>query len=188
VKNLNDMIKGLMRQVEARDELLEQREELLVQERKISEELKKLLSLKKGKVEKIDQELAKRKETNYSLKSSIGAFKGQHDVLLKTHQDIKVQFGALWSSTSKTSINDKAHTSQVSVETCDDQIAQENNHLKRDVKKLELEVNKLKKQAKLQPPQDNCSNVVKKLEKEKTYQRLLLNLQRSKFKMRRIKK
>jgi hypothetical protein len=50
------MIKGLMRQVEARDELLEQREELLVQERKISEELKKLLSLKKGKVEKIDQE------------------------------------------------------------------------------------------------------------------------------------
>jgi hypothetical protein len=167
VKNLNDMIKGLMRQVETRDELLEQREELLVQERKISEELKKLLSLKKGKVEKIDQELAKRKETSYSLKSSIGAFKGQHDVLLKTHQDIKVQFGALWSSTSKTSTNYKAYTSQVSVETCDDQIAQENNHLKRDVKKLELEVNKLKKQAKLQPPQDNCSNVVKKLEKEK---------------------
>jgi hypothetical protein len=35
------------------------------------------------------------------------------------------------------------------------------------VKKLELEVNKLKKQAKVQPPQDNYSNVVKKLEKEK---------------------
>jgi hypothetical protein len=29
-------------------------------------------------------------------------------------------------------------------------------------------VNKLKKQAKVQPPQDNHSNVVKKLEKEKT--------------------
>jgi hypothetical protein len=40
--------------------------------------------------------------------------------------------------------------------------------LKREVKKLELEVNKLKKQAKVQPPQDNHSNVVKKLEKEKT--------------------
>jgi cell division protein FtsB len=54
------------------------------------------------------------------------------------------------------------------VETCDNQIAQENDHLKREVKKLELEVNKLKKEAKVQPPQDNCSNVMKKLEKEKT--------------------
>jgi hypothetical protein len=40
--------------------------------------------------------------------------------------------------------------------------------LKREVKKLELEVNKLKKQAKLQSPQDNRSNMVKKLEKKKT--------------------
>jgi hypothetical protein len=59
--------------------------------------------------------------------------------------------------------------------------------LKREVKKLELEVNKLKKQAKVQPYQDNHSNVVKKLEKGKPHQRLFLNLQRSKFKMRRIK-
>jgi hypothetical protein len=44
------MIKGLMKQVGAGDELLEQQEKLLVQEREISEELKKLLSLKKGKV------------------------------------------------------------------------------------------------------------------------------------------
>jgi hypothetical protein len=47
VKNPNAMIKGLMRQVGARDELLEQQKELLVQERKISEELKKLLALEK---------------------------------------------------------------------------------------------------------------------------------------------
>jgi hypothetical protein len=79
-----------------------------------------------------------------------------------------VQFGALWSSTSKTSTNDKASTSQVSVETCDDLIAQENDHLKREVKNLELEVNKLKKQAKVQAPQDNRSNVVKKHEKGKS--------------------
>jgi cell division protein FtsB len=39
----------------------------------------------------------------------------------------------------------------VSVEICDEQIAQENDQLKREVKKLELEVNKLKKQAKVQP-------------------------------------
>jgi transcription initiation factor IIF auxiliary subunit len=54
IKNPNAMIKCLMRQVGARDELLEQQEELLVQERKISEELKKLLAVEKSKVEKID--------------------------------------------------------------------------------------------------------------------------------------
>jgi hypothetical protein len=54
VKNPNAMIKCLMKQVGARDEFLEQQEELLVQERKNSEELKKLLALEKGKVEKLD--------------------------------------------------------------------------------------------------------------------------------------
>jgi hypothetical protein len=52
MKNPNDMIKGLMKQVGARDELLEQQEKLLIQEREISEELKKLLALEKGKVER----------------------------------------------------------------------------------------------------------------------------------------
>jgi hypothetical protein len=88
VKNPNVMIKGLMMQVGARDELLEQQEELLVQ--KNNEELKKLLALEKGKVEKLDQELAKSKETTCSLKNSIGALQGQHDVLVKTHQDFEV--------------------------------------------------------------------------------------------------
>jgi cell division protein FtsB len=50
------------------------------------------------------------------------------------------------------------------VEICDEQIAQENDHLKREVKTLELEVNKLKKQAKVQHAQDNRNNMVKKLE------------------------
>jgi hypothetical protein len=44
-------------------------------------------------VEKLDQELAKSKETTCSLKSLIGALQGQHGVLLKTHQDLEVQFG-----------------------------------------------------------------------------------------------
>jgi uncharacterized protein involved in exopolysaccharide biosynthesis len=73
VKNANAMIKGIMRQVGARDELLEQQEELLVQERKISEEFKKLLTFEKGKVEKLDQELTKSNYTTCSLKSLIGA-------------------------------------------------------------------------------------------------------------------
>jgi hypothetical protein len=42
---------------------------LFVQERKINEELKKLLPLEKGKVEKLDQELAKSKETTYVIPS-----------------------------------------------------------------------------------------------------------------------
>jgi hypothetical protein len=50
VKKPNAMIKCLMKQDGARDELLEQQEELLVQDRKISEELKKLLAHEKGKV------------------------------------------------------------------------------------------------------------------------------------------
>jgi hypothetical protein len=52
-----------MKQVIVRDELLEQQEELLVQERKSNEELKKLLPCEKGKIEKLDQELAQSKET-----------------------------------------------------------------------------------------------------------------------------
>ncbi len=97
---------------------------MLVQERKISEELKKLLALEKGKVEKLDQELAQSKETTCSLKSSIGALQDQHDVLQKTHQYLKVQFDALWSSTSKPSNNNETSTSQVNVETCDEEIDQ----------------------------------------------------------------
>jgi hypothetical protein len=44
-KNPNAMIKGLMKQVTIRDELLEGQEKLLVQERKSNNELKKLLVL-----------------------------------------------------------------------------------------------------------------------------------------------
>jgi hypothetical protein len=54
------------------------------------------------------------------------------------------------------------------VEYCDEAIGKENDHLKREVKRIKIEVNKLKKQTKLQPPQDNCSNMVKKLEMGRT--------------------
>jgi hypothetical protein len=75
------MIKGLIKQVGVRDELLKQQEELLVKERKSSKELKKLLALENGTVEKLDQELDQSKETTCNLKSVIGAFQGQYDVL-----------------------------------------------------------------------------------------------------------
>jgi hypothetical protein len=55
------------------DELFEEQEKLLVQERKSSKELKKLIVLQKGKVEKLDQVLAQSKESTSSFKSSICA-------------------------------------------------------------------------------------------------------------------
>jgi hypothetical protein len=138
---------------------------LLVQEKKSNEEFKKLLPLEKGKVEKLDQEISQSKETTYSLKSSIGALQGQHDILQKTHKYLEVQFDALWSSTSKTSSDpeapkvsiskgcercynldlndfyDKSQPSkveQVLVESCDEAIRKENDHLKREVKRLKF--------------------------------------------------
>jgi hypothetical protein len=58
---------------------------------------------KNDQVEKYNQELTQTRETICSLKSSIGALQGQHDALLKMHQDLELQFDALWSSSSKTS-------------------------------------------------------------------------------------
>jgi hypothetical protein len=168
-KNPNAMIKWLIK-LGVRDELLKQQEELLVQERKSNEELKKLLALEKSKVEKLDQKLAQSKKTTCSLKSLIGALQGQHNVFQKTHQDLEVQLDALWSITSKTSSDpeaskdstskgcgtsynldlndfcDKSRPSkveQVFVESCDEAIEKENDHLMREVKRLEFEVKKV---------------------------------------------
>jgi hypothetical protein len=76
-----------------------------------------------------------------------------------------VQFDALWSSTSKPSNNNETSISQVRVETCDEEVAQENNQLKLEVKRLEQMVSELVKQSKVRPSQDNCRNMVNKLEK-----------------------
>jgi hypothetical protein len=56
------------------------------------------------------------------------------------------------------------------VESCDEEIGKENfyDHLKIEVKRLELEVNKMKKQANAQHSQDNRRNMVKKLKKGTT--------------------
>jgi flagellar hook-length control protein FliK len=82
------------------------------------------LKLENEKNDKLDQELAKSKETNSSLKSSSGSLQDSYDILQKTQKDLKVQFDALWSSTSKPSNNNEASISQVSVETCDEEVAQ----------------------------------------------------------------
>jgi hypothetical protein len=54
--------------------------------------------------------------------------------------------------------------SQVSVKTCDEEVAQENDQLKLEVKRLEKMVSELVKQIKVRP-QDNLRNMVNKLVK-----------------------
>jgi hypothetical protein len=53
---------------------------------------------------------------------------------------------------------------QINVDSCDDLIAEENDTLKLEVKRLEQKVKMLKKQAKVRPAQDNRRNMVNKLE------------------------
>jgi protein involved in temperature-dependent protein secretion len=52
----------------------------------------------------------------------------------------------------------------VSVKTCDEAIAQENDQVKLEVKRLEQMVSELVKQVKVRPTQNNHRNIVKKLE------------------------
>jgi hypothetical protein len=54
---------------------------------------------------------------------------------------------------------------QVFVESCDDFIAQENEELMHEVKRLKEEVIKLKGKEQVRPSQDNRDSMVKKLEK-----------------------
>jgi hypothetical protein len=185
----------LGKELVVRDQLLEVQEDLLEQERQTTCEVKRLLELEEEKNEKLAQELVQGKETICSLKSLSGALQYSYDILQKTHKDLEVQFDVLWKSTSKPSSKPKttkastsngfercyhivdidalcakiqcSNVEQVCVESSDEAIDQENDHLKEEVKRLEYEVSKLKKQAKVQPLQDNCRNMANKLEKGK---------------------
>jgi ribosomal protein L29 len=58
-----------------------------------------------------------------------------------------------------------SYVEHVVAESCDDLIAQENDELKREVKELKEELTKLKSKVQVKPSQDNCDDMVKKLEK-----------------------
>jgi hypothetical protein len=57
---------------------------------------------------------------------------------------------------------------RVLVESCDDLIAEENDQLKKEVEKLQKDLYVLKEKSKVQPSQENCEDMVKKLEKGST--------------------
>jgi hypothetical protein len=59
----------------------------------------------------------------------------------------------------------QSNIEQINVDSCDDLIAEENDTLKLEVKRLEQKVKVLEKQFKVRPPQDNHRNMVNKLEK-----------------------
>jgi hypothetical protein len=58
---------------------------------------------------------------------------------------------------------------------CDDLIAKENDELKQEVEKLQKNLCVLKEKSKVQPSQDNCEDMVKKLEKGSTITSSTLN-------------
>jgi hypothetical protein len=63
-----------------------------------------------------------RKVRRLTLVSS-DALQNSYDVLQKNHKDLEVRFDALWSSTFKPSNNNEAFTSQISMKTCDEEVA-----------------------------------------------------------------
>jgi hypothetical protein len=97
--NEKSTIKWLGNELVVQDQLLNVQEDLLEQERQTTCELKRLLKLEKEK----NKNLAQGKETISSLKSSSSALQDSYDALQKTHKDLKLQFDALWTSTSKPS-------------------------------------------------------------------------------------
>jgi hypothetical protein len=67
--------------------------------------------------------------------------------------------------------NQQSSVEQILVESCDDFIAQENDQLKLEVRRLELEIVKLEEKALVQPTQDNRDHMVNKLESGTTITR-----------------
>jgi hypothetical protein len=61
-----------------------------------------------------------------------------------------------------------SYDEQVLVETCDSLIASKNDELMRENEMLKMELSRLKGNGHVQPSQDNCDHIVKKLEKGST--------------------
>jgi hypothetical protein len=89
VQESKERMKGLLKEIGIRDELLGHQEKLLIQERENNQELKKLLKLEREKNDKLDQEIVKSMETISSLKSSSGALQDSYDILQKLIKILK---------------------------------------------------------------------------------------------------
>jgi cell division protein FtsB len=123
---------------------------------------------------------ANHKELEYSyekLVDSYATLEIAHEVVLSsvksiqplsqtcTCSQIQVNSSCANDCLSQTSQSSIEH---VLVESCDDLIAKENDKLKQEVDKLQKDLCVLKGKSKVQPSQDNCEDMVKKLENGST--------------------
>jgi hypothetical protein len=74
-KNPKERMKGLLKEVGIRDELLDTQEKLLVQERKSNQELKKLLKLEKEKMSGLIKNLHKARKLSLVSRAQVVFFK-----------------------------------------------------------------------------------------------------------------
>jgi hypothetical protein len=106
------------------------------------------------------------------LMGSYALLEAAHEVMVTTVKDsqphtctfsqpsIDLSCANSCSSQAKPSCDEHVH-----VETCDSLIASENDELKRENEMLKMELSRLKGKGHVQPSQDNCDHMVKKLEK-----------------------
>ncbi|RLN34839.1 hypothetical protein C2845_PM03G28230 [Panicum miliaceum] len=154
----------------------------------------------KAKLEKLSSDHVNLQGTHMELEKSYEKLVDSHALLQVAHEVMvtTVKFyepptHTCTCSHVKTMLScDKPRCSQatkscvehVVVESCDDLIAQENDELKREVGRLKLDLIKLKSKGQVQPPQDNCDIMVKKLEKGSNI--TTLALQQGQIKKRKI--
>jgi hypothetical protein len=74
-KNPKERMKGLLKEIGIRDELLDQQEKLLVQERESNQELKKLLKLKRRKMRSLTKNLRKAMRLSLVSRAQVVLFK-----------------------------------------------------------------------------------------------------------------
>jgi hypothetical protein len=148
---------------------------------KIEEEANDDLGAKLAKLTSEHMALqANHKELEYSyekLVDSYATLEIAHEVVFSSVKSIQPLFHTCTCSQVQVNLscaNDclspasQSSIEHVLVESCDDLIAKENDQLKQEVEKLQKNLYVLKEKSKVQPSQDNCEDMVKKLEKGST--------------------
>jgi hypothetical protein len=104
--------------------------------------------------------------------NSYALLESAHEVMIITVKDsqphtytcaqhsIDLSYANSYCSQAKPSCDERVH-----VETCDSLITSKNDELKRENKMIKMKLSRLKGKGHVQPSQDNCDHIVKKLEK-----------------------
>ncbi|RCV20908.1 hypothetical protein SETIT_4G095700v2 [Setaria italica] len=124
--------------------------------------------------------VASLEEANQKLKVQIEELTSKYVNLQATHKELECSHERLVDSHTMLEMTHEVMIATVKllepqshkflVESCDDLIAQENDYLKQEVKKLKMDLFGLKGKSIAQPSQDNHDVMVKKLERGSTLQ------------------